>query len=132
MSRMDAAPKPEEQALADQVYDRVKSAIGTKRVSVASVTIMLTAAVAEVEKLPGLTGMQKKDLVVHVVSRLTDEIPADQEDRAAIRGAVALLLPHLVDALVAAANGQLGFGGAAAMPPAPAPAACCGGGCALL
>jgi hypothetical protein len=128
-----AAGNPEEQALADIVYDRVKAAIGTKRVSAASVTIMLTAAIAEVEKLPNLTGMQKKALVTHVVDRLLNEIPAEQDDRDAIRAATALMLPHMIDTLVAAANGQLGFGGGA-MGGGVAPAAPggCGGGCTLL
>ena len=118
-----AAAVPDEQKYADQIYDRVKASIAAKRISVANVTIMLTMAMVEVEKVATLTGPQKKELVIHVVSRLVDEIPAEQEDKAAITAAVALFMPSIIDAIVAASKGQFGLNAGADA--GGTPAKCC-------
>lgn len=111
---MDTQPTPTALAppapLADQVYNRVRSSIAAGRITVAGATIMLTAAMAEAERIRTLSGLQKKALVLHVVDRLVGEIPVGQEDREAIQAATALLLPSMIDALVAAGEGKLGIG----------------------
>lgn len=105
----EASTLPEAEQYADRIYDAVKAAVGARRVTVASVTIMITTAMVEAEKITALTGPQKKELVLHVVGRFVDEIPAGQEDKAAIGSAVALLGPALIDTVVAASKGQFGI-----------------------
>ena len=110
MSQPAPAPNntpPEAQKNADAVYNAVKTAIGTGRVTVASVMIMITTAMVEVEKFTALTGPQKKQLVIHVVDRLIEEIPATQEDKAAIKSAVDLFMPCVVDTVIAVSKSQL-------------------------
>jgi len=120
----EGAPLAEATQYADQIYSRVKASIGAQRVTVASVTIMITTAMVEVEKITTLTGPQKKNLVLHVTDRLVDEIPADQEDRAAIKAAVALFAPVLIDTIVAASKGQFGIN-AGLLGAAPGKCGCC-------
>lgn len=108
---MAATEDPIEQKLADQVYDRVNAAIEAKHLTIVSITTLIATAMAEAEKITTLNGEQKKELVVHVVSRLVDEMPADQEDREAIRATAAVMMPSIIDAIVAAASGQFGING---------------------
>lgn len=127
-----AEPAAGAREFVDTVYDAVKQAIGARRVTAASAVIMVTAAMAAVEKNRGLSGPLKKELALHVVGRLVGEIPAGQEDRAALAAAVALLGPALVDALAAAAKGQIGVNGGGAPPPGDCLGGCLGvclGGC---
>ena len=91
---------------ADKLYDAIKASIGTQSISVASVIIMITTAMVEVEKITSLTGPQKKELVIHVIGRLIDEIPSNQEDKAAIKSAFVLFAPSIIDTIVAASRGK--------------------------
>jgi len=113
----DVSSLSEAKKYADQIYDAVKASIGARRVTVASVTIMITTAMVEVERIKTLTGPEKKELVLHAIGRLVDEIPAAQEDRAAIKSAVTLFGPSIIDTIIAASKGQfvlnVGQGGAA-------------------
>jgi hypothetical protein len=126
-----AAPLDEAKRYADQIYAAVKASIGTRRVTVASVTIMITTAMVEVEKITTLTGPEKKELVLHVVGRLVDEIPLDQEDRAVIRSAVMLFGPAIIDTIVAASKGQFNIN-VGQLGPAPGNGCCGGNGCCVL
>lgn len=102
-----AEPVPVENVLADRIYAAVKSSIRTKKVTVASATAMMGVAMAEVEKVRGLSGMEKKELVIYVISKLLDEIPINQADRDDIKAIVTGMLPSVIDAVVSAASGKL-------------------------
>lgn len=116
-------------ALIDQACAAVQKAIATKQITAATIMSLLTTAMTEVEKIAGLTGAQKKELVVQVVDRLIDEIPGST-DKSAIKAAADLLLPGVIDVVVDAANGNLGLG----QPAGGAGAAPCAGcsGCVLV
>jgi hypothetical protein len=125
---MEPAPQPAEQQLADQLYDIVRRSIDTKRITVASVLNIVTIVMVEVERLGVATGPQKKELALHVIARLIDEIPADQEDKAAIKNAVALLGPSIIDTIVAASKGQITIN----IPGLAADGKCCGKACCTI
>jgi hypothetical protein len=95
------------QAIVDALYGQVKDRIILKDVKPSNVMIMLTYGMTAVEKQKGLTGPEKKEVVVHLVRRLVGEIPGDDEDKVALQAAVELLLPPLIDTLVAASRGKL-------------------------
>jgi hypothetical protein len=108
---------------------RVRAAVTAKKVTPAGVTIMVTTAMGLAERIPGLTGPQKKDLVISAVLAVVDEAvgtPGEpSETRDALRAAAALLAPGIVDAVVAASKGQLGINGGATLSAAPAWCAWC-------
>jgi len=102
---MDVAPV--EQQAFDRIYNAVRASIVDKKLTGGRVTIMITTAMTAVERLGNLSGPEKKDLVLHVLDRIVDEIPVDESEKDAIRAALALA-PVVIDSIVSAAKGQLG------------------------
>lgn len=125
---MEAVAIPAEQQLADQLYDQVKRSIDTKTVTVASVINIVTTTMDAVERLGVATGPQKKELVLHVIGRLADEIPAEKEDKLAIKNAITLLAPSIIDSIVAASKGQIAIN----IPGLAADGKCCGKDCCVI
>jgi hypothetical protein len=125
-SAADAA-SPDYLKYADAIYGTVKAAIASKTITAATITLLVVDVMVEVEKLTTLVGAQKEALAIYVISRLVNEIPADQADRATIKSAVDLLLPGIIKVVVMAASGLVAIN--------PAAAACCakcGCGCAIV
>jgi hypothetical protein len=106
---MMAAPPPPPPDYAALLYERVKATIRDGVLTPTSAVVMLTTAMAQVEAFAGMGGPEKKSLVLDLVDRLLGEIPVAQADGDAIRAAVRLLLPAVVDAVVAAAGGAFGI-----------------------
>lgn len=98
---------PGTQATVDALYDQIRGRIILKDVKPSNVMSMLTYAMAAVEKQKGLTGPEKKGVVVHLVRRVVGEIPGGAEDKQALQAAVELFLPPLIGTLVAACRGKL-------------------------
>lgn len=63
---------------------------------------LVTAAMVEVERIEGLAGPEKKQVVIAAVTRVCAELVPDETARLALT----LLLPGIIDALVAAAKGK--------------------------
>jgi hypothetical protein len=101
------AGQPTIQAVVDSSYEEVKRHITIKDVKPSNIMIMLTRAMSVVDRVKGLSGPEKKEVVVHLVRRLLDEIPGDSEEKGLLRAAVELILPPLIDTLVAASRGKL-------------------------
>lgn len=92
-----------------KVYDRIRASI-VGPVNAANVITIVMQAIRAVESVAGLSGPEKRDAVVRLVSRLLGEIPfPNEEARQATVQAAELLLPTLIDGLVAASKGQLGI-----------------------
>ena len=73
---------------------------------------VLTRAMAAVEQRKTLSGPEKREAVIALVTRFVDEVPGD--GGAALQASVRFLLPPLIDAIVAASRGQLDINRAAA------------------
>jgi len=125
---MEPAAEPFEQQLADQLYDQVRKSIDTKTITAASLINIAVTAMVSVEVLGVTSGPQKKALVLHVVGRLADELPAttsaERADKAAVKNAVILLGPT-IDMIVAASKGEVAINVGGGPAPAPAGSKCC-------
>jgi len=77
-------------------------------VTVANLTLLIGTAMKAAEKLSGLSGPDKKELVLISLGRFVSEF-ADEQQAPAIRAAFDLLAPGMIDLLVSAAKGQLGL-----------------------
>ena len=95
------------QAIVDALYDQIKERIVLKDIKASNAMLLLTFTMAAVEKQKQLSGPEKKEVVVSLVGRLVGEIPGDIEDKLALQAAVELILPPLIDTLVAATRGKL-------------------------
>lgn len=91
----------------------VRHAFGSE-INVLNLVPIVAKIMELVEGLPKMAGPQKKALAVMAVQRLLGEVPEDAPGRDLVVPVVSMLLPSVVDGLVAAAKGQLSFGAAAA------------------
>jgi len=93
-----------------RVYDAAKQMVGDSITTQNAVTLIaeVMRAVESVSSHAGLTGPEKKALAIDVVDVLVDEL-VPEHSRGLVKGAVSLLMPGVIDAIVSAAKGQLGF-----------------------
>jgi hypothetical protein len=115
-------PRTEQQALVSpqndligaykQCYDEVKEWIfGDQDLSSFEMIHLSMRVMKLVEKFKGVSGEQKKSIVIRVLRQLVVEHPYKNEDeRASVRAFVDGLLPILVDVFVAIARGRLDIG----------------------
>ena len=94
-------------AIIDALYGQIKNRIILQDVKPSNVMIILTCVMAACEKQKSLSGPEKKEAVVYLVRRFVGEIPGDNGDRQTLQAAVELLLPPLIDTLIAATRGKL-------------------------
>lgn len=94
-------------ALIDALYDQVRARVVLRDLKPSNAMIMLTYAMATVERQRSLSGLEKKEFATQIVRRLVGEIPGDAADKLALQAAVDLLFPPLIDTLVAAGRGLL-------------------------
>lgn len=97
-----------------RVYDSVKNVVSSK-LTAANVTVLLVDVMRAVEQISQsrpMTGPEKKALALDVIGQLVEDLaPADQKE--IIGSVVEALGPGIIDAIIAAAKGQLGLAEAA-------------------
>ena len=101
----------DEQKAVDRLYAAVRPLFDADGVAPSAVVRIITAAMAEAERLAGASGAQKRAAVLRVAAHLVGEVP-DGDARAAAMSAVALLGPSIVDAVADASKGRLAINGA--------------------
>jgi hypothetical protein len=92
---------------ANQVYNDLKTSLGTGAVTVASVINLITTGMEEVEKFVVLSGPQKKELVLYAINDILNELPFSQADLAMIKSAFTLFGSSIIDTIAAASKGQI-------------------------
>lgn len=107
--RVSINPKFDSDKLVERVYRAVKHTF-THKISPANIMEVVTEAMMAVEKINGASGVQKKEVVMSVLEKLVDEIPASDGAKNAIESAVQLIGPAAIDAIVSASNGKYNFG----------------------
>lgn len=97
-------------ALTDQIHEEVRASIVNKKFGPNNIIVLVTIVMQIVEKLGALTGPEKKEVAISVISRLIMEIPMGENDRATIKMIVDTTLSKTIDYIIMAANGELDFG----------------------
>lgn len=99
-----APPRPsasEMQTLFGEIYTSVLRTIRTRKISAADLVIVATSTMSIVQRYPRLSGQQKKQLVVEVLTKVVDDsdlLPADQEQAALMF--IQFTLPPMIDVVV--------------------------------
>lgn len=93
----------------NQVYDNIKTMITNKQFNASSFVTLVTMVMQVLGQLPQLTGPQKKDVAIQVITRLVQEIPIPGIDQATATALINTTLSKMIDFIVAAANGQFNF-----------------------
>lgn len=91
----------------DGIYENVLGMVEAKDVKAANIISIAALTMKLVEQVPGLTGQQKKDIVIEVIKKLIDETPLSDEEVAAVNLVVDVTLPIVIDTIVSASRGEL-------------------------
>lgn len=96
-------------AAVNQVYDNIKSMIVNKQFNASSFVTIVTMVMQLLTQFPQLTGPQKKNVAIQVITRLVQEIPIPGIDQPTAALLINTTLSTMIDAVIAAANGQFNF-----------------------
>ena len=91
----------------DNVYAQLKSMIKNKTVDISNLMSIVTITMQLVEQISGLTGAQKKDMVMQLMNRLIDDVPMDDTNKAALRAILTTTVNAAIDFVVSVANGEI-------------------------
>jgi hypothetical protein len=89
------------QELIDALYAQIRGRVVLKDVRASNVMTIIMYTLKAAEKQQQLTDAEKKEVVVSLVNRLVGEIEGEAGDVMALQSAVVLLLPNLIETLVA-------------------------------
>jgi len=89
---------------ADSLYSLVRRSVDVTTMSAPEVIALMASAMTSVDGFGRLAGVEKKQAVIEVLSRILFEIPADREGREELIAAVMLLAPPMIDLVVATAR----------------------------
>lgn len=96
----------EVQSTVNIVFENIKASIVGKSFNVTTFMLLIPRCMEAVEDFPELTGAEKKALVLDVLSKLIDEIPLKDEDRALLKTLILNVIPTVIDTVVASSLGQ--------------------------
>ena len=91
-----------------QAYDELTARIKDRQFKASDLIHLATVGMEIAETYVGLSGPQKRDLVVRLVERLIQDY-APEESQELLLSSTQLLLPSIIDQIVAASKGQLGL-----------------------
>lgn len=94
-----------------QVFEDTKKAFEGETITSSSIITLAVRAMELVEKLPALSGSEKKQVVVQVVKLIIDETELSDDDNAKIDVIIDTTLPLAIDFIVAASRGVLNING---------------------
>ncbi len=92
----------------EHLYSYMKS-VHHSRITPINIVVFATELMQIVEKYNGLTGPQKKMLVINVIKKLVNNQADSEETRVALNTIIDFTLPSVIDNLVDAINGNIKF-----------------------
>jgi hypothetical protein len=93
----------------DELTAYVKTTIGSQHITPINVITIMNNLLQIVEKYKDLTGSQKKMLVLDTIKKVINETVDDANDRMQLLAIVDLTMPHIIDTIVSAINGNIKF-----------------------
>lgn len=89
-------------------YELLKARIDKKKISADDVVIFAVQGMQVVERYPQLSGAEKKQLVLDLSKQVVSDLKMiDESKRDAINLAIDMLLPTMIDQIIAATRGEL-------------------------
>jgi hypothetical protein len=93
----------------DELTAYVKTTIGSQHITPVNVITIMNNLLQIVEKYKDLTGSQKKMLVLDTIKKVINETVDDANDQMQLLAIVDLTMPHIIDTVVSAINGNIKF-----------------------
>lgn len=105
------ALRPHNEVFVDRLYNDSKALIkdianGASNI-VEEITDLGASLMQGVAIYPGLTGMEKKIIVLKVLRMLVSEIPMTAATNNIVGAVITFVVPHMIDLVVSAADGSL-------------------------
>lgn len=104
--------KPEQNSFLikiEQMVEYIKSTLGDNKITATNIIIITTNLMHIVEQYKDLTGSQKKMLILDTLKKVINQNVSDAQERISLMMIVDMTLPHVLDTLVTAINGELKF-----------------------
>ena len=95
-----------EPSLIDKVYVNAKAILADQELNADNMIKLAISLMEFVEKLKGLSGSEKKAVVITVVKRLVDDTDLSPEVNAQLDMIIDAVLPGIIDTIVAASRGK--------------------------
>ena len=93
----------------NMVYGNIKRMIVDKEVNIKTILILVPTIMIQAARFVNLTGLQKKDLVIHVVAKLVGEYKPKSETMTLIKLFIEKQLPTIIDIIYQAAKSKYIF-----------------------
>jgi hypothetical protein len=88
------------------VYDNIKKMIVNKTIDIQTILILLPTVMIQVGRFVNLTGLQKKDMVIQIITKLLDEFKPDDETYALILTFIKNQLPYVIEIIYQSSIGS--------------------------
>lgn len=93
----------------DLIYNNIRQMIVTKEIDIKTIVILVPTVMVQVAGFVNLTGLQKKELVTQIISRLVQEFKPKNNDEQMIQLFIQKQLPFIIDVVYAAAQSKYVF-----------------------
>ena len=84
MSNVTVPPNVVDKADVEILYDKIRISVDVKKITAADISIIIQKVVQILTTNSELTGVEKRDLVEYVITRLYNEIPESNDQKVAI------------------------------------------------
>lgn len=91
---------------ADEIYSQAKTII-TQKISVESILPIVVKIMTIVEKYKSLSGDEKKQIVIGVITRLVDATDYTSDEKGVLIAFIQTILPTTIDSIIRVANDNL-------------------------
>lgn len=91
------------------VYDNVKKMIVNKHIDIQTILILLPTIMIQVGRFINLTGLQKKDMVIQIITKLLDEFKPEDEVYELILVFIKTQLPYVIEIIYQSSVGSYIF-----------------------
>lgn len=91
------------------VYDNIKNMIVDKQINIQVIIILLPTIMIQVGRFINLTGLQKKDMVIQIITKLLDEFKPENDAYELILVFIKVQLPYVIEIVYQSSVGSYIF-----------------------
>jgi len=90
-----------------EVFEQAQEVVDKRGLSMRNIVFVVTHLMQVVEKMDGLTGPDKKELIINVVEKLLETTDLDDHLKDSLKDFVDTTLPSTIEVIVSASKNQL-------------------------
>lgn len=91
------------------VYDNIKAMIVDKQINIQVILILLPTIMIQVGRFVNLTGLQKKDMVIQIITKLLEEFKPENDTYELILTFIKVQLPYVIEIIYQSSVGSYIF-----------------------